>query len=201
MEKMKVQHFKFKIGEISPNPDNPRVIKDHRFRLLVKSIVDFPEMLGFREVVVDENKVILGGNMRYKACVEAGVKELTVTMISGLDAKRKAEFIIKDNANYGVWDWDSLANNWTDSALNDWGLNVWTPTIEDSFDASTEIDTSTPDGSGSSSEEKERKKVIPIEFNIEDYDEANELYQKMKKANVDIAAVFTQKLSEELCTL
>jgi hypothetical protein len=195
--KMKITQIELNIKELIPNPDNPRTIKDHRFKLLVKSIKSFPEMLDYRSIVVDENNMVLGGNQRYKACIDAGLQTLKVTKVVGLSGEKKKEFVIKDNANYGVWDWDSLANNWTDSALNDWGLNIWTPTIEDSFNDDDEpSEVSAVDVPAA---EKEKKKVIPIEFNIEDYDEAVAIYQSLKNKGVDIAAVFTQKLSEELC--
>jgi ParB-like chromosome segregation protein Spo0J len=63
-----------KINSIKTNPKNPRLIKDDKFKKLVKSIQEFPQMLELRPIVVDENNIILGGNMRYKACVEAGLK-------------------------------------------------------------------------------------------------------------------------------
>ena len=199
--KIIITQTELRIDDILPNPNNPRVIKDHRFKLLVKSIQKFPEMLDYREIVVDEDRVILGGNMRWKACKEAGIKNLVVTMVAGLDEKKKEEFIIKDNANYGVWDWDSLANKWSDSALNEWGLNIWTPSIEDSFTELEDDEPSQVAAVDDFEDDKERKKVIPIEFNIEDYDEALELYNKLRKANIDIPALFTQKLGEQLCNL
>ena len=90
---------------------------------LVKSIQEFPEMTGLRPIVVDENNVILGGNMRYLAMKQLGYAETEVVRVSGLTDKQKREFIIKDNVPFGDWDWDTLANEWDAVELNDWGLD------------------------------------------------------------------------------
>lgn len=115
-----------KINEIRPNESNPRVIKDDRFKKLVKSIKDFPEMLELRPIVVDENMIVLGGNMRLKASKEAGLKTVWVEIAEGLSEEQKKEFIVKDNVGFGDWEWDMLANEWDSVQLSDWGLNVWT---------------------------------------------------------------------------
>jgi len=116
--------IKINIDKIKNNPDNPRVIKDYKFDKLVKSIEDFPEMLRLRPIVVDENNIILGGNMRYKAAVKAGLKEVYAIQAEDLTDKQKQEFIIKDNSNFGEWDWDILANEWNVKDLTEWGLDV-----------------------------------------------------------------------------
>ena len=115
---------KIKISKIKSNPKNPRLIKDLKFRKLVKSIKSFPEMLKLRPIVVDEKNIILGGNMRYKACIEAGLKETYVIQADDLSEDQKKEFIIKDNVGFGEWDWDVLANQWELPKLEDWGLDV-----------------------------------------------------------------------------
>jgi ParB-like chromosome segregation protein Spo0J len=115
---------KVKLSEIKPNPKNPRLIKDEKFKKLVKSIKDFPQMLELRPIVVDENNIILGGNMRYKALKEAGYKEVTIVRANELTEEQKDEFIVKDNVGFGEWDWDSLANEWDVEKLDDWGLDV-----------------------------------------------------------------------------
>jgi len=117
--------MKASIKDIKPNPDNPRIIKDYKFKKLVDSIKEFPEMLEKRPVVVDENNMILGGNMRYKAALEAGLQEISIIVADDWSEKQKKEFLIKDNVNYGDWDWDILANVWENKDLNDWGLDVW----------------------------------------------------------------------------
>jgi DNA modification methylase len=113
-----------KINSIKTNPKNPRLIKDDKFKKLVKSIQEFPQMLELRPIVVDENNIILGGNMRYKACVEAGLKEVYILKAEDLTELQKDEFIVKDNVGFGEWDWDSLANEWDTEKLQDWGLDL-----------------------------------------------------------------------------
>ena len=113
-----------KINSIKTNPKNPRLIKDDKFKKLVKSIQEFPQMLELRPIVVDENNIILGGNMRYKACVEAGLKEIYILKAEDLTEQQKDEFIVKDNVGFGEWDWDILANEWDADKLDDWGLDV-----------------------------------------------------------------------------
>ena len=112
------------INEIKPNPNNPRIIKDDKFKKLVKSIQDFPQMLELRPIVIDENNVVLGGNMRLKACMEAGLKDVPVKQAKELTEEQKKEFIVKDNVGYGEWDWDDLANNWDEQLLTEWGLDI-----------------------------------------------------------------------------
>jgi DNA modification methylase len=115
---------KVKINAIKTNPKNPRLIKDDKFKKLVKSIKEFPKMLELRPIVVDENNIILGGNMRYKACIEAGLKEIFILKAEDLTEQQKAEFIVKDNVGFGEWDWDILANEWDTDKLQDWGLDL-----------------------------------------------------------------------------
>jgi len=117
--------MKLKINELKPNLDNPRIIKDDKFKKLVQSIKDFPEMLELRPIIVDENMTILGGNMRHKACIEAGLKEVHVKIAKGLTEEQKKEFIVKDNVGFGEWEWDILANEWNSLDLSEWGLDVW----------------------------------------------------------------------------
>jgi len=114
-----------KISKILPNPENPRVIKDHKYIALLKSIQEFPKMLEIRPIVVNSDMVVLGGNMRLRACQEAGLKEIPVIVAKDLTENEQREFTIKDNVSFGEWDWDKLANEWDDTDLNDWGLDVW----------------------------------------------------------------------------
>jgi len=113
-----------KINSIKTNPKNPRLIKDDKFKKLVKSIKEFPQMLELRPIVVDENNIILGGNMRHKACIEAGLKEVFIVQAKDLTELQKDEFIVKDNVGFGEWDWDILANEWDTEKLTDWGLDL-----------------------------------------------------------------------------
>ncbi len=112
-----------KISQIKNNPNNPRLIKDDKFKKLVQSIKDFPEMLDTREVVINKDYIILGGNMRFKAAKEAGLKELPVKIVDWTEEKQR-EFIIKDNVSGGEWDWDILATEWDAGELNEWGLEA-----------------------------------------------------------------------------
>lgn len=112
------------IAEIKPNDENPRYISDGKFKKLVKSIKDFPEMLQARPLVVDENMIVLGGNMRLKALKSSGVFDVPIHQVFGWTEKQKREFIVKDNVGFGEWDWDMLANEWDATLLDDWALNV-----------------------------------------------------------------------------
>jgi hypothetical protein len=112
------------ISKVKGNTNNPRIIKDDKFKKLVKSIKEFPEMLELRPIVVDENMIVLGGNMRLKACIEAGLKEVHITIADNLTEEQKKEFIVKDNVGFGEWDWDMIANEWDTDLLEDWGLDL-----------------------------------------------------------------------------
>ena len=116
--------LKVKISDIKTNPKNPRLIKDDKFKKLVKSIQEFPQMLELRPIVVDENNIVLGGNMRLKACIEVGLKEVFIVKAEDLTEQQKDEFIVKDNVGFGEWDWDILANEWDTEKLQDWGLDL-----------------------------------------------------------------------------
>jgi DNA modification methylase len=119
---MKIE--KVKIGSIKTNPNNPRVIKDDKFKKLVQSVKDFPQMLDIRPIVVNDEMIVLGGNMRLKACIEAGLKEVSIIKASELTPEQQNEFIIKDNVGFGEWNWDDLANDWDETKLVEWGLDL-----------------------------------------------------------------------------
>jgi DNA modification methylase len=112
-----------KIQNVKLNPNNPRLIKDDKFKKLVQSIKDFPEMLNIRPIVVNQDMIILGGNMRYKACKEAGLKEIPI-IVTDLTEDQQREFLIKDNTSGGEWDWEVLANEWDTEQLEAWGLDL-----------------------------------------------------------------------------
>jgi hypothetical protein len=112
------------ISKVKANPNNPRIIKDEKFKKLVKSIQEFPQMLEIRPIVVNEEMIVLGGNMRLKACQEAGLKEVHIIKASNLTEEQQKEFIIKDNVGFGEWDWNDLANNWDSDKLEEWGLDI-----------------------------------------------------------------------------
>jgi DNA modification methylase len=115
---------KVKLSDIRPNPNNPRVIKDDKFKKLVKSIQDFPQMLELRPIVVNDEMIVLGGNMRLKALEHLGIEETFIIKAGDLTDKQEQEFIIKDNVGYGEWDWDQLANEWDVEDLDEWGLDL-----------------------------------------------------------------------------
>lgn len=119
---MKIQ--KVKLSEIKNNPNNPRILKDDKFAKLVKSIKEFPKMLEIRPIVVNSDMIVLGGNMRLKACKEAGLKEVPIVLADDLTEDEQKQFIIKDNVGFGEWDWEMLANEWEADLLEEWGLDV-----------------------------------------------------------------------------
>jgi hypothetical protein len=119
---MKIQEVK--ISEVKANPNNPRIIKDEKFRKLVESIKSFPEMLKLRPIVVNNDMIVLGGNMRLKACKEAGLKMVPIIKAEDLTEDQQREFIIKDNVGFGEWDWEELANTWETEKLEQWGLEI-----------------------------------------------------------------------------
>lgn len=112
------------VASLRENPNNPRTIKDDKFRKLVQSVKEFPEMLEARPIVCTADGVVLGGNMRLKALREAGIKDVPVYIVKWAENKQ-SEFLIKDNVGFGEWDWDILANEWDAAKLEEWGLDVW----------------------------------------------------------------------------
>lgn len=132
------------INKLKANPNNPRIIKDDKFEKLVKSIKEFPKMLELRPIVVNEDMIVLGGNMRLKACKEAGLKEIPIIKASELTEEQQREFIIKDNVGFGEWDWNDLANNWDADKLNEWGLDI--PGFEAEVLEAQEDDFAAPEG-------------------------------------------------------
>jgi DNA modification methylase len=131
-----------KISQIKSNPKNPRVIRDDKFKKLVDSLRNFPEMASVRPIVVNKDMVVLGGNMRLRAMKEAGWKEAPVEVVDWPEDKQR-EFIIKDNLGYGEWDWEMIANEWDSELLNDWGLEV--PEFSNENDEAVEDDYDIPE--------------------------------------------------------
>lgn len=127
-----------KIGDIKVNPSNPRIIKDDKFKKLVKSIKEFPEMLKIRPIVVNNDMMVLGGNQRLKACRDAGLKSVFIIKADGLTPEQQQEFILKDNANFGEWDFELLLESFDIDTMTDWGLDVpdiSIPDFEDNDDS------------------------------------------------------------------
>ena len=119
---MKTEKISIKL--VKSNPNNPRIIKDDKFKKLVASIQEFPKMLEIRPIVVNDDMIVLGGNMRLKACIHAGLKEVPIIKVSDLTEQEQKQFIIKDNVSGGEWDWSMLANEWDAEELDAWGLDV-----------------------------------------------------------------------------
>lgn len=117
---MRIENMK--ISDIKPNQENPRTISSEMYEKLKKSLQDFPEMLETRPLVIDENNVVLGGNMRLKVLQDLGYEDVPVKQVTDWTEEQKKEFIVKDNVGYGEWDWDILANEWDVEQLEDWGL-------------------------------------------------------------------------------
>lgn len=188
-----MQVEKVKINEVKTNPKNPRLIKDDKFRKLVKSIEEFPQMLEIRPIVVDENNIVLGGNMRLKACKEAGLKEVFIVRAENLTELQKDEFIVKDNVGFGEWDWDILANEWDSELLNDWGLFV--------PEMATEVDYSILDDEDLDGELSDMadgvKKAIQIEFEAEHYEEASELVKFWREREAYLGGMIIEYLKAE----
>jgi DNA modification methylase len=140
------------INEVKENPENPRLIKDGKFKKLVESIKEFPQMLAIRPIVVNDDMIVLGGNMRLKACKAAGLTEIHIIKAKDLTLEQQREFIIKDNSSFGEWDWSMIKANWDFDLLSDWGLDIpkfpleETDPQEDGYDSSQIVPIITKEG-------------------------------------------------------
>jgi len=180
------------IWKVKNNPNNPRLVKDDKFKKLVKSIQDFPEMLDKRPIIVNEDMIVLGGNMRLKACNEAGLKEVPI-IVTNWTEEQQRQFIIKDNLGYGEWDWDMIANEWDAEELVEWGLDVWK--------APTEVDYSILDEVDLDDEIKDMadgvKKAIQIEFEPDHYEEAYALVKFWREQDAYVGKMILDFLKTE----
>lgn len=154
------------IKEIKPNPNNPRILKDDKFKKLVQSLKDFPEMANVRPIVVNKDMIVLGGNMRLRAMQEAGWKKAPVQIVDW-SIEKQNEFIIKDNVGYGEWDWDVIANDWDYEDLNKWGLDVPGFNLDENFTENNEYNF---------------QNKVTIEFKT--FEEAQSYYEKSLKENL-----------------
>lgn len=182
-----------KISEVKSNPNNPRVIKDEKFKSLVKSIQNFPEMAEIRPVVVNADMIILGGNMRFKAMKEAGWKEVPVIVADHLTPEQEREFIIKDNTSGGDWDWEMLAMEWDADKLEDWGLDV--PKFAEQPDYSILDEEDVSDQLADMTNGV--KKAIQIEFEAEHYEEAYALVKFWRERNAYVGSMIMEYLKSE----
>ena len=149
-------------------------------------------MLDIRPIVVNKDMIILGGNMRYKACVEAGLKEIPI-IIADLTDEQQREFLIKDNSTGGEWDWDILANEWDAEQLNEWGIDVWQSPVDVDYSIldDEDIDSQLEDMTNGV------KKAIQIEFESEHYAEASELVKFWRERNAYIGGMIIEFLNDE----
>jgi len=195
---MKMKTEKIKLSKIKRNPDNPRLIKDNKFHKLVKSIKEFPEMLEIRPIVVNEDMIVLGGNMRLKACQEAGLKEVSIIQASELTAEQQREFIVKDNVGFGEWDWDMIANEWDVDILNDWGIDLW-KLNEETEEQKIDYDILNDEDFDSELDKMEGdvRRAIQIPFENEHYEEAKELYKFWVDRDVYVGAMIIEFLKSE----
>jgi ParB-like chromosome segregation protein Spo0J len=162
---------KVKIQDVKLNPNNPRLIKDDKFAKLVKSIQELPQMLEIRPIVVNADMVVLGGNMRLKACKEAGLKEVPIIIADNLTEEQQREFLIKDNVSGGEWDFEMLANEWDVEQLEDWGLDV--PTF------ATDVDYSEKNKELDLNDFEDQKYTIKLEYSEDDYNLVKERLQEL----------------------
>ena len=181
-----------KISTVKSNPNNPRVIKDDKFDKLVQSIKDFPQMLEIRPIVVNDDMIVLGGNMRLKACKEAGLKEVPIIKASDLTEEQQREFIIKDNVGFGEWDWEQL-KEWDGEELEAWGLDV--PEFAADVDYSILDDEDVEDQLNDMTNGV--KKAIQIEFEAEHYDEAYELVKFWREKGGYVGGMIMEFLKAE----
>ncbi len=183
-----------KVAELKQNPNNPREISKDKFKKLIKSIREFPEMLKIRPLVINQKNEVLGGNMRLKALIELGIKEAPVIKAQDLTEEQQREFIVKDNISFGQWDWDELANDWDNTLIEGWGLDVWTPEEEADYsvlDEDEEIEGELTE------KEASVKKAIQIEFSPEQYEEAFELIKFWQEREANVGEMILEHLKKE----
>ena len=169
------------LKDLHLNESNPRQIKGEKFEKLKKSVKEFERMLELRPIVVDENNVILGGNMRYRALEALGYSEIPnewVKRAEGLTEEQKREFLIKDNVGYGEWDFDTLFNEWDTELLKDWGVDL--PVVDENFSDTFSL------------EDKEKEPFAQISFNLSnEQEEQVQAALKMAKEASDFAEMET----------
>ena len=165
-----------KLSNIKPNPDNPRLIKDHRFDKLCENIKKYPKFLEKRPMVIDswDNPIVLGGNQRLRALQELGYKEIPdewVQESKDFTEEEKRAFIIIDNVSFGEEDWSKLANEWNETELIEWGLDIPGFEVE-------------PSGDDLIGEEKNKPPTMKITF---------ETPEQLQKAEIDIQELLDRK--------
>lgn len=183
---------KIEISKLKLNPNNPRTINKSKFERLKKSITEFPKMLELRPIVVDEGFIVLGGNMRLQALKELGIKETFYIQKEDLTPKEKKQFVIKDNASFGDWDWDALANEWETKELKDWGIDVWQPEKEIDYSILDEVNL---DDEIQTMYEQTKKSII-LEYPTDSFDEIKQLYESLKAKEVNLPDLFYKAMQD-----
>lgn len=191
-----------KVSQLKANPTNPRIIKDDKFKKLVESLRGFPEMMEKRPMVcvtdVDGKMFPLGGNMRLRAIQELGMKEIPDTWVTLADdwtEEKRKEFTIKDNASFGEWNWDDLANEWDADMLSDWGINIPSFAAEPDYSI---LDDEDEDLQSQLDDMRDGvKKAIQIEFEAEHYDEAYQLVKHFRDAGGYVGGMIMEFLKAE----
>lgn len=171
-----------KTSSVKPNPSNPRTIDPARLSKLVESLKEFPEMLETRPIVVNKDHIILGGNMRHRAAIEAGIEEIPVIVTEDWSDAQEREFIIKDNIGYGDWDWDLIQADWDEGELEGWGVTV--PNIK----GDTDLDGLFDEPDDDDKDDGDEKFTITLEYAEEDYNKVKEAFDSMTGSREDIVA-------------
>jgi hypothetical protein len=189
---------KIKISEVKMNPNNPRLIKDDKFAKLVKSINEFPKMLEIRPIVVNADMIVLGGNMRLKACKEAGLKEVPVIFAKDLTEEEQKQFIIKDNVGFGEWDWDMIANEWDAEQVEEWGLFIPNFDLQDFFETEDKKNEAAEKPTGSDDDYSVFELIMLHENKLLLIDTLNKvknnyLFEKQEDALMEILRIYNQK--------
>ena len=188
-----------KIAKLKANPSNPRTLRDEKFLKLKKSIEDFPDMLNKRPIIAvtdtDGKLMVLGGNMRLRACQDLGLKEVPVMLADEWTEEQRREFIIKDNVGFGEWDWSALANEWDAGELSDWGLDL--PSFASEPDYSILADEDEELQGQLDDMRNGVKKAIQIEFEAEHYDEAYLLVKQFRDAGGYVGGMIMEFLKAE----
>ena len=188
---------KISVSKLKANPNNPRTISKDKFEKLLNSIKQFPKMLELRPIVVDENFMVLGGNMRLRALVELGIEEVPYIQEKKLTAEQKEQFIIKDNVGFGKWDYDILANEWDENILNDWGLDLWKPEEDADYSLLDEEDIDADVEEMASNV----RKAIQVDFDLKDYEQAYELFKFFREQKIYTGAMIIEFLEKEKAKL
>lgn len=181
-----METFKIKITELKNLEYNPRVIDTFKYESLKKSLIEMPDMLLVRPLIIDEFYNIIAGNMRYRACLDLGYTEVYVKQVENLTIEEKKELMVKDNISYGEWDEQILGDNFDTTLVNDWLGNEiidYSALLYD--DISDQIE----------SLHDNIKKSVHIKIHG-DFQQAQDLEKRFKERKIYIGALLIDKLKE-----